>query len=257
MAYEIRIPERQSAIAELNFGVDSQILNVWKSGSLNIYKFAMSPQGLVYATGFRSDYSKAVTKLTRGQSITAELVHIIDPATGEERHLFPITLRPKFDSQAWLGLPLGEMTTLAMHSAIGVKSNGNFFLTIDRTSVSTSIRDLIKNEAVEYSPDGTVARTWKLGRLEPNDYLNRIFVDVDDSLLAEIISYPDTDAANSTNGKISNRYLLRVGLDGMLTRYELPFPLDEVIQGWIGQTRELATLARGSQPMIKIHRLPF
>ena len=253
IAYAVQQPESQSFIAEVDFGDASQFKNIWKDGNLFIQKFVVGPQGLIYAAGYGDNFSKAVAKLTKGQSITTELMHIIDPATGEQRHLFPMTLRPRFDYPTWAGQTLLE--TISLVPSIAVKSNGNFFLTIDRNSAQASVRDLIKNEAVEYSPDGTVARTWKLGTLEPNSYLNKIFVDVDDSILAEIVRYPDTGAADSINGTIIDRYFLRVDLNARVTRYEPSFPIDEVIQGWTGQTRDLVTLVRGKQPVIRTHRL--
>jgi hypothetical protein len=244
--------ERLTFLAELDFEAES-IRNVWKSNNLQISRFVMSPKGLIYAAGLRNDCSRKLSRLTRGQSITVELMHIIDSTAGGEQHLFPMTLRPRFDSPNWAGQTLLEIASLT--PTISVKSNGNFFLTIDRMAAQTSVRDLIKNEAVEYAPDGTVTRTWKLGTLELNAYLNRIFVDADDSILAEILRYSDAGATNSTNGAIVDRYLLRVDLGGRVTRCELPIPLDEIIQGWMGQTRDLVTLVRGKQPVIKIQRL--
>jgi hypothetical protein len=250
ISYVVQQPESQTLIAELNFGAESQVREIWKSGDLRIQKFVMGPQGFIYAAGTLNEFSKAVPKLTKGQSITAELVHIIDPATGEERHLFPITIRPRFDTPYWAGQTMLDM--IALIPAIAVKSNGNFFVAIDRTRIASD-RDLIRNDVVEYSPDGTEARTWKLGTLEPNAYLNRIFVDVDDSILVEILRYPDGGAANAAT--IVDRYLLRVDLDGRVTRYRPTFPLDEVIQGWVGRTQDLVTLVPGRQPVMRIHRL--
>jgi len=256
MAYAVQQSESRTFIAELDFGAESQIKNIWEGGTLQIQKFVISPQGLIYAAGLRNDYSKAVSRLTKGQSITAELMHIIDPATGEERHFFPMTIRPKFDTPNWVGQT--QLETIALIPAIAVKSNGNFFLTVDRSLANQTVRDLIKNEAVEYSPDGTVARTWMLGTLESNAYLNRIFVDVDDSILAEILRYPDAGTADAT--EIADRYLLKIDLDGKVTRYQPSFTLEERIQGWSGQTRDLVTLvpgplAPGKQTVIRIHRL--
>jgi hypothetical protein len=122
----------------------------------------------------------------------------------------------------------------------------------------TPDRSLIKNEAFEYSPDGTIARTWKLGTLEPNAYLNRIFVDVDDSMLAEIVVYPNAGVAESINGTIAYRYFLRVAPDGSVIRCESSIPIDEAIQGWMGETRDLVTLVRAvsaKQPIIRTHKL--
>jgi hypothetical protein len=253
IAYQIQQPEFQSFIAELDFASDKQIRNIWKSNNLYIRRFVVGPRGLVYVEGYSNDMKKRIAKLTKGQSITAELVHIINPATGEEKHLSPITHQPKFDTQNWVGQTLLEMSRLT--PTIAVKSNGNFFLTIDRNTASASVRDLIKNEAVEYSIDGAIVRTWELGTLDPNAYLSRIFVDVNDSILAEIVRYPDAGTADSINEKIVARYLLRVDLNGIVTRCELSFPPDEIIQGWMGQTRDLVTLVRGKQGTIRIHRL--
>jgi len=254
-AYEVQEPEFQSVIAELDFGVDSQVRNIWKSYDLHISGFVIGPQGLIYAAGFRNDYSKTVAKLTKGQSITAELLHIIDTRTGEVRDLLPITLRPKFDSQLWVGKTLQQMNNLVDQTVIAVKSNGNFFITTDQTTVVASVRGLIKNEAIEYSSNGTVAKTWDLGKLEPDAYLNKIFVDVDDSILAEIIRYQDTGEADSLNRTMIERYLLRIDPNGRVTSYDPAFYYDEVIQGWIGQTRELITVIDGGR--IQQIRLPF
>ncbi len=257
VCWEVQQPAFQVGIAELEFGVDSQIKNLWKTGELFIAGFAVSPQGWIYASGFRNDLSRSIAKLIKGQSVTTELIHIIDPATGSERHIMPITLRPKFDSQLWAGQTALEMTSLATQTAIAVKSNGNFFVTIDRASALSSVGDLIKNQALEYSPDGSIAQKWELDDNEPNSYLNKIFVDVDDSVVAEIISYPDSRASNSLN-EAKDRYLLRLSLDGRVTRYNPAVYPNEVIYGWMGQKRELVTLLRGSGLQeINIHKLPF
>ncbi len=256
IAYDVNQPQFQTHIDEIDFGAESPARNIWRSGSLYLKQFVIGPQGFIYAAGYTSEFSKAVRKLTKGQSITAELVHIIDPITGEERHLFPTTIRPRFDTQSWASNTLLDANFLS--PSIAVKSNGNFFLSIDRKLASASVQDLIKNEAVEYSPDGTVAKTWKLGTLESNAYLNRIFVDVDDSMLAEILRYSDTARAETTT--ILDRYFLKIDLGGRVTRYQPSFPLEEVIQGWVGQTRDLVTLvpaplAPERQPVIRIRRL--
>jgi hypothetical protein len=253
VAYQVQQPEFKSFIAELDFASDAQIHNIWKSNNLTIYGFVVGPRGLIYMAGFSNDVDKRIAKLTEGQSITAELVHIFNPATGEEQHLFPMTIRPKFEAPNWIGQTRVGMSSLT--PAIAVKSNGNFFITIDRNRASASVRDLIRNEAVEYSIDGSIVRTWKLGVLDRNAYLNRIFVDVDDSLLAEIVGYSETKTADSMNQTIADRYLLRVDLKGRVTRYELSFPPDEIIQGWMGQTQSLVTLAKGQEQIVRIHRL--
>jgi hypothetical protein len=255
IAYAIQQPEFQICFAELDFRAESQIRSIWKSGDLNIIRFVPGPQGLIYATGFRNSVNREIAKLTKGQSITAELVHIIDTTTGEERHLFPMTLRPGFDTQYWVGQTM--MDFISVTPTIAVKSNGNFFITIDRSSQSVAFMRQIRNEAVEYSPDGNVAKTWKLGTLGPNAYLNRIFVDLDDSILAEIVRYSETGTADSTYEKMVDRYLLRVSLSGKVTRYEPSFPLDEDIQGWMGQAQSLVTRDRGNPRKIRIHRLSF
>jgi len=257
-SYEVQEPEFQSVITELDFGVDSQVREIWNSYDLYISRFAIGPQGLIYAAGFQNDYNKAVAELTKGQSITTEFLHIIDTRTGEKQDLFPITLHPEFDSKLWVGQTVREMNNLVSHTVIAVKSNGNFFVTTDRTAVLASVRGLIKNEAVEYSSNGTVARMWDLGRLEPNAYLNKIFVDVDDSILAEIIRHPDTGSADSLNRSMIERYLFRVDPSGRITRFKPVFYSDEVIQGWIGQSRELITTIKGERmQQISIHMLPF
>ena len=61
--YSVQNPEFQTAIDELDFGVDSPIRNVWKSDDLFIGRFVIGPQGWIYAAGFRNDYSKSVAKL--------------------------------------------------------------------------------------------------------------------------------------------------------------------------------------------------
>jgi hypothetical protein len=256
IAYEVKQPQSQSYIAELDFQAESEISAVWKSPDLYIQRFVPGPRGLIYVAGFTNDIRKKIPKLTKGQSITVDPVHIIDTTTGEERHLFPMTLRPKFDSPNWAGQTVADLTCLT--PIIAVKSNGNFFVTIDRNLASALMREMmIKNEAIEYSPDGTVVSSWKLGTLEPNAYLNRIFVDMDDSILAEIVKYAETGTADSTNGTIIDRYLLRVSLAGKVTRCELSLLPNEDIQGWMGQTRDLVTLVRGSQPAIRVYRLSF
>jgi hypothetical protein len=258
-SYEVEEPEFQVAIAELYFGVDSQIRNIWTSFDLHVSAFVVSPQGLIYAAGFPNDFSKTVAKLKRGQSITAELLHIIDPKTDEERNLFPITLTPKFNSQLWAGQTVLEMTNLANQTVISIKSNGNFFVTIDQTSALASVRGLIKNEAVEYSPDGTIAATWDLGDLEPDAYLNKIFVDIDDSILAEIIRYADTGASDSPNEALIERYLLRIDPSGRVTHCDPGLYSNEAILGWIGQTEELVTVGDTGtrQQQVGIRKLPF
>lgn len=257
-SYEVEEPEFRAAIAELEFGIDSKVKDVWTSGSLHICRFVMSPQGLVYAAGFQNDFNKAVAELKKGQSITARIVYIIDPKTGKEINLFPITLTPPFHSRFWAAQTVQEMTHLANNTVLSVKSNGNFFATIDQTRVPTSVRALIKNQAVEYSSDGSVAATWDLGSLRPDDYLNTIFVDMDDSILAEIIRFAGPGAPVPSGEAVTERYLVRVEPGGRLTHYAPGLYSNEAILGWIGQTRELVTAGdTGTRQQIGIRTLPF
>ncbi len=256
-AYSVEEPEFQTAIAELDFGFDSQIRNVWKSDDLQISRFIIGPQGLIYAVGFRNDFSKTVAKLKKGQSITVERLHIIDPRTGEEKNLFPVTLTPKFSSQFWSGQTVLEITNLVYPAVISVKSNGNFFFTIDQTEAMESVRGLIKNEAIEHFSDGTVAARWDLGSLEPNAYLNKIFIDTDDSILAEIIRRADTGASDPLSEAVIERYLLRIDPNGRITHYDPDLYPNEVIQGWIGQTGELVTAVKEGMQQVSIRKLPF
>jgi hypothetical protein len=150
------------------------------------------------------------------------------------------------------------MTHLANNTVIAVKSNGNFFITIDQIKVPASVRGLIKNQAVEYCSDGTVAATWDLGSLEPDAYLNKIFVDMDDSILAEIIRFADTGARDSLSEAISERYLLRIDPGGGLTHYDPGLHSNEAILGWIGQTRKLVTAGdTGTRQQVGIRNFPF
>jgi hypothetical protein len=257
-SYEVEEPEFQTTIAELNFGIDSQVRNVWTSFNLHICKFVISQQGLIYATGFQNGFSKAVAELKKDQSITARIMYIIDPKTGEEKNLFPITLTPQFNSQLWAAQTVQEVTNLANNTVISAKSNGNFFITIDQINVPTSVRGLIKNEAVEYSSDGTVAATWDLGSLKPDAYLNKIFVDIDDSILAEIIRFADMGAPDSLSEAVTERYLLRIDSGGRLTRYDPGLYSNEAILGWIGQREELVSAGdTGTRQQIGIRNLPF
>jgi hypothetical protein len=258
VSYDVPEAESQIAIGEFDFGVDSQVRNVWKSCDLRIGNFVIGPQGFIYAAGFRSDLGNTVAKMTEDQSITAELLHIIDPRTGKEQDLIPVTLRSKFDSQFWAGQMVLGMTNLMSQIVVSVKSNGNFFVTIDQTSALAPVHNLMKNEAVEYSSDGNVAKIWNFGSLEPDAYLNRIFVDVDDSILAEIIRHADTGAADPLDRTIIERYLLKLDPGGGITRCELSLYSNEIIQGWIGQTGELVTIVReGRMQQISFRRFPF
>ena len=253
IAYTFQEPEFRAVIAELDFGVNSEIRKVWESHDLYISRFAIGPQGLIYASGVRDDIRKTISNLAKGQSVSAKLLHIIDPKTGEVQDLFPLTLLPDFNLQLWAGETVLELTILMSNANIAVKSNGNYFFTMDQTELPDSIRDLIKNEAVEYFPDGTLARRWDLGSLEPDAYLNRIFVDVDDSILTEIIKYAD-----SPNRTAVDRYLLRINPNGSVKRHELALYSNEVIRGWMGQTGELVTVVKeGRMQQITIRWFPF
>lgn len=254
----IRKPQFQCEIAELDFGVDSQISPLWQSDSLHIARFVMSPNGWIYATGFPNDYAKTVSKLPRGQSTTTELLHIIDPQTGEISSFWPITLYPDFDSPTRSGQTVLEMTSLANNTVIAVKSNGNFFVTTDLVSTLPQLRGLIKNEAIEYYPNSEMARKWNLGRLEPDAHLNKIFVDVDDSILAEIIRYPDMGGSELLDQALMERYLLRVEPGGRVTSYKANFYPGESIQGWIGDIQELVTtINEVKTSRISMYKLPF
>lgn len=241
ICWGVEQPGSQIEIAELYFGVDSQIKVIWRTGELFITGFAVSPQGLIYASGFRNDLGKSIAGLTRGQSITSEIIHIIDPKAGNERHLLPITLRPTFDLQAWAGQTLLDMTALASQTTIAVRSNGNFFVTLDRTAGSRSVGDLFKNETLEYSPRGAIVQRWELNSNGPDWYLNKIFIDMDDSILAEGLTYPDS---HSTNEMARERYFLRLSPNGRVTNHNPAIYSNEIICGWIGEKRQLVTIIR-------------
>lgn len=258
ISYEIRKPQFHCEIASLDFGIDSQSRSLFKSSGLHVSGFVTGPNGLIYAAGFQNDYRKAVSKLAIGQSVTTEFLHIIDPQTGDMLDLFPVTLYRENDSQAGAGQTLQNMSSFADNSGIAVKSNGNFFVTTDVTSTLPAVRGLIKNEAVEYSPDGVAAKKWDLGILEPDAYLNKIFVDIDDSMLAEIIRYPDLGGTESLDQTLIERYLLRVEPDGRVTSYKPALYPNESIRGWIGKTQELVTVINEAEiKRISIHRIPF
>lgn len=256
-AYTSQEPEFQGVIAELDFGMDSEVRNVWKSRDLFIGRFAVGPQGLIYAAGVRSDIGETVGNLTEGQSVSVNLLHIIDPKTGKVQDLFPVTLHPDFDAELWAGTTTYQLAILTSHANIAVKSNGNFFITIDQTPALDSIQDIKKNEAVEYFTDGTAAGRWDLGNLESDTCLNRIFVDIDDSILAEIIRHEDSGDADSPNQTVAERRLFRIDPNGRVSPCNLSLYSNEVILGWMGQTGELVTGAReGKMQQITLRRLP-
>ncbi len=85
-----------AAFFESNFGDAGPPKELGRLSGSFISQFAVGPQGMIYALGVRNDFWSSITKLTRGQSITADHYSRIDPKSGRRNDLIPVTLEPNF-----------------------------------------------------------------------------------------------------------------------------------------------------------------
>ncbi len=255
--------DRPAAFFEASFGDAEPPKEVGRLAGSFISHFAVSSQGNIFALGVRSDLSSRIRKLTRGQSITANIIHVIEPESGQLSHLIPMTLEPNFAISNWQSALFGDMSMTAVRINISLRPNGNFILSIPPFPDSSNlpgIKDLTGKEVVEYSQSGQVVRRWNLGISEPDARIGNILVDIDDSLIIEV-TYPDAAAKSDLkSGAPAHRYFLRMNTSGTLAPYDELIPADETVIGWIGETREMVTrvnAAKQGMMEIRFRKLPI
>lgn len=255
------VDTRSAVFFEGNFGDDDPPKELGRLNGSFISQIAVGPQGSIYALGVRNDLLSSVRALARGQSITADIIHVLDPKSGRQNNLMPVTFEPNYAIDNWQRQLDFEMLNMPNQIRISFRSNGNFILSIppERSNFS-GLRALAGKEAMEYSPDGQAVRKLDPGILETGACIGNIFVDIDDSLLLEVAYSDASKKPNMRSGTLAHRYFLRMNHTGALSRIGELVPTDETIVGWIGETREMVTrvnAAKQGMMEIRFRKLPI
>ena len=255
------VDTRSAVFFEGNFGDDDPPKELGRLNGSFISQIAVGPQGSIYALGVRNDLLSIVPTLARGQSITADIIHVLDPKSGRQNNLMPVTFEPNYAIDNWQRQLDFEMLNMPNQIRISFRSNGNFILSIppERSNFS-GLRALAGKEAMEYSPDGQAVRKLDPGILETGACIGNIFVDIDDSLLLEVAYSDASKKPNMRSGTLAHRYFLRMNHTGALSRIGELVPADETIVGWIGETHEMVTrvnAAKQGMMEIRFRKLPI
>ena len=102
----------------------------------------------------------------------------------------------------------GELPGLASKAAISVRSNGNFVLSFDPpASASGKFQYLLPHDVLEYSPQGTVARTHTFPALPEDAVIGSAFFDQEENLIVQVV-----ESDPNPNGKgmsLSGSYIIK------------------------------------------------
>ncbi len=242
--------DRSTAFFESSFGDARPPKELGRMSESFINQFAVGPQGIIYALGARYDLSSL--QMNRAQSIFPDIIHVLDSRSGRLNHLMPLIIQPDFESPNLQVDLFSRRLAAPSGFRISLLPNGNFILSILPEKPNwPGTKELVGKEAVEYSQAGQVVRRWDLGISAPDAHVGNIFVDTDNSLIAEV-KYPDAAAKPDLKSAPAHRYFLHINPAGTLSRYDELIPADETVVGWIGETREMVTQIRRKEEKVEI-----